>query len=47
MTDGAFTYDGGLVDMHHDSGDFLCESETICTISNPFETECSTSKRRS
>ncbi|MDG5776037.1 succinylglutamate desuccinylase/aspartoacylase family protein [Haloarculaceae archaeon H-GB2-1] len=30
---------GGLVDMHHEGGDFVHEGEAICTIANPFKTD--------
>lgn len=30
---------GGLVDMHYNRGDFVHEGDTICTITNPFETQ--------
>ncbi|MFB6309404.1 MAG: succinylglutamate desuccinylase/aspartoacylase family protein [Haloarculaceae archaeon] len=29
---------GGLVDMHHERGEFVYEGEAICTIANPFKT---------
>jgi len=30
--------DGGLVEMHYDSGDLVEEGDTVCSISSPFKT---------